>query len=48
LRHPNPDFVPMHNRSFHDRDPLLFWKTVSFILFFCLLVLILTHPMLLQ
>lgn len=40
LRHPNPAFVNMTRLPLVERDPLVFWKSVSFILAIVVLLLI--------
>ncbi len=44
LRHPNPVFVQKTRAPLLERNPLLFWKGVSLILFVLVMVLLGTHP----
>ena len=43
LRHPNERFLHQNRAPLLERNPLLFWKGVSFILFIIVLVLLSTH-----
>lgn len=45
LRHPNPGFQREDKAPLMQRNPLLFWKGLSLILFVMLLVLLGTHPL---
>lgn len=44
LRHPNPKYVREHAEPLIERNPLLFWKGLSLILFCLLLALLASHP----
>lgn len=44
LRHPNKTFLNKTRPPLMDQNPLLFWKSLSFILFTITLVLLFTHP----
>ncbi len=43
LRHPNRSFVNQDRPPLMERNPLLFWKGVSFILLLIVIVLLITH-----
>ena len=44
LRHPNRSFVNQDRPPLMERNPLLFWKGVSFILLLIVILLLTTHP----
>ena len=44
LRHPNPAFAHARGAPLLERNPLLFWKGLSLLLFLIVLALMLTHP----
>ena len=44
LRHPNPDFTEPGRRALLERNPLLFWRGLSLLLFLIILVLWATRP----
>jgi len=44
LRHPNESFLRQGRAPLLERNPLLFWKGVSFILLVLVVVLLSTHP----
>ena len=44
LRHPNKKFLNKARPPLIERSPVLFWKSLSFILFIIVLVLLSTHP----
>ena len=46
LRHPNENFVMQGRGPLLERDPVLFWKGLSIILFVIIIVLFSTHPVL--
>ncbi len=46
LRHPNPVYVREDQAPLMERNPLLFWKGLSLILFVVVLALLVTHPVL--
>jgi serine/threonine protein kinase len=45
LRHPNPAFLREERPPLMQRNPLLFWKGLSLILFVLLLIVLSTHPL---
>jgi len=45
LRHPNPAFMREGQAPLVQRNPILFWKTLSMLLLIMLLVLLATHPL---
>ena len=44
LRHPNPAFLRKQRQPLAERNPILFWKALSLMLFICTVVLLITHP----
>ncbi len=44
LRHPNPAFLRKQRQPLAERNPILFWKVLSLMLFICTVVLLITHP----
>lgn len=44
LRHPNPAFLRKQRPPLVERNPILFWKALSLMLFICTVVLLSTHP----
>ena len=44
LRHPNKTFLNKARPPLIERSPVLFWKSLSFILFIIIIVLLSTHP----
>jgi serine/threonine protein phosphatase PrpC/predicted Ser/Thr protein kinase len=44
LRHPNPALTRSERAPLLERNPLLFWKALSLLLFTILLILLATHP----
>ena len=44
LRHPNKTFLNKSRPPLMERSPVLFWKSLSFILFIIIIVLLSTHP----
>lgn len=44
LRHPNPMFLNADRAPLRERDPFLFWKGLSLLLFFVIVFLLATHP----
>lgn len=40
LTYPNPKFAQPRHKSFADRDPILFWKIISALLFFIVFILL--------
>jgi serine/threonine protein phosphatase PrpC len=43
LRHPNPNFVTTQRAPLLERNPLLFWKSLSLVLFIAVLMLLTLH-----
>ena len=48
LRHPNPAFSSADQAPLLERNPVLFWKGLSLVLFLCIVLLLTTHPVLTQ
>ncbi len=44
LRHPNPALLRKQRSPLVERNPILFWKALSLMLFICTVVLLITHP----
>lgn len=44
LRHPNKTFLNKTRAPLMERSPILFWKSLSLILFIIILTLLITHP----
>lgn len=44
LRHPNPAFAEQGRAALLERNPLLFWRGLSLLLFIIILALLATHP----
>lgn len=44
LRHPNPAFLRKDRAPLLERNPILFWKTLSLILLLATAILLMTHP----
>jgi len=44
LRHPNKNFLNKARPPLMERSPVLFWKSLSFILFIIVIILLSTHP----
>jgi len=42
LKHPNETLIRQHNVPFVEREPLLVWKSISFILFITVIILLVT------
>jgi hypothetical protein len=45
LRHPNRTFVQKDREPLLERNPLMFWKSLSFLFFIIIVFFTLSHPM---